>query len=328
MRLTSLLIASAILALSGTATAAATSLLFIGNSFLYGYGSAVRFYRTNTVTDLNNGGIGGVPALLKSCTLQADLDYDLSLETRGGSGLHFHLNEKLGVMGRRGWDKVVMHGYSTLDAEKPRDPAKLITTAKRMAEFLRARNPDVELYLLATWSLADQTYVENGAWAGTPIDQMGRDVRAAFDKAAAVADANTYGPRMHPNDGRVVSNFIVQALKGENITIYGDGLQTRSFCYVDDLIDGLVRMMNNDQDLVGPVNIGNPVEFSMRELAERVTKLTGSKSKVVYRPLPSDDPKQRRPDISLATSKLGWKPKIELENGLRRTIEYFSSSQY
>ncbi len=141
----------------------------------------MRFYRTDTVTDLNNEGIGGVPALLKSFTLQADLDYDRSIKTRGGSGLDFHLNEKLGVMGRRGWDKVVMHGYSTLDAEKPRDPAKLITTAKRMAEFLRARNPDVELYPMATWSRADQTYVENGAWAGTPIDQMGRDVRAAYD---------------------------------------------------------------------------------------------------------------------------------------------------
>jgi UDP-glucuronate decarboxylase len=138
---------------------------------------------------------------------------------------------------------------------------------------------------------------------------------------------NTYGPRMHPNDGRVVSNFIVQALKGEDITIYGDGLQTRSFCYVDDLIDGMVRMMNNDQALTGPVNIGNPVEFSMRELAENVIRLTGSKSKIAFMPLPSDDPKQRRPDISLAKSKLGWSPKVDLESGLRRTIEYFSQSQ-
>ena len=135
---------------------------------------------------------------------------------------------------------------------------------------------------------------------------------------------NTYGPRMHPNDGRVVSNFIVQALNGEDITIYGDGLQTRSFCYVDDLIDGMVRMMNNDQGLVGPVNIGNPTEFSMRELAEHVIRLTESKSTLVFKPLPSDDPKQRRPDISVATTALGWTPHIQLEDGLRRTIAYFS----
>jgi UDP-glucuronate decarboxylase len=138
---------------------------------------------------------------------------------------------------------------------------------------------------------------------------------------------NTYGPRMHPNDGRVVSNFIMQALKGEDITIYGDGLQTRSFCYVDDLIDGMVRMMNNDQNFVGPVNIGNPVEFTMRELAEQVVKLTKSRSKIVYHPLPSDDPKQRRPDISLAASKLGWAPNVDLANGLVRTIDYFRQSQ-
>ena len=135
---------------------------------------------------------------------------------------------------------------------------------------------------------------------------------------------NTYGPRMHANDGRVVSNFIVQALKGEDITLYGDGLQTRSFCYVDDLIDGMVRMMNNDQGLVGPVNIGNPAECSMRALAERIIRLTNSKSTMVFMPLPSDDPKQRRPDISLATTALGWAPHVELEDGLRRTIQYFS----
>ena len=194
MRLTSILIASAILALSGTATAAGTSVLFIGNSFLYGYGSAVRFYRADTVTDLNNEGIGGVPALFKSFTQQAGLDYDVSLETRGGSGLDFHFNEKLGVIGRRGWDKVVMHGYSTLDADKPRDPAKLIATAGQMADFLRTRNPVVELYLMATWSRADQTYPEKGAWAGKPIEQMGRDVRAAYDQAAAAANAKAVIP--------------------------------------------------------------------------------------------------------------------------------------
>ncbi len=134
---------------------------------------------------------------------------------------------------------------------------------------------------------------------------------------------NTYGPRMHPNDGRVVSNFIVQAIKGEDITIYGDGRQTRSFCYVDDLIEAFVGMMNTEKGFTGPVNIGNPGEFSMLELAEKVLKLTGGKSKLIYQPLPVDDPKQRQPDISLAKSKLGWEPKVQLEDGLKETISYF-----
>jgi UDP-glucuronate decarboxylase len=134
---------------------------------------------------------------------------------------------------------------------------------------------------------------------------------------------NTYGPRMHPNDGRVVSNFIVQALSGEDITIYGDGAQTRSFCFVDDLIEGMIRMMNLDHGLVGPVNIGNPYEFTMLQLAEKVLKLTGSRSKLCYRPSPIDDPKQRQPDISLAGEKLGWQPKVQLEAGLLQTIAYF-----
>ncbi|MDR2692978.1 MAG: SDR family oxidoreductase [Chitinispirillales bacterium] len=133
---------------------------------------------------------------------------------------------------------------------------------------------------------------------------------------------NTYGPRMHPNDGRVVSNFIVQAIKGEDITIYGDGSQTRSFCYVDDLIDGMMRLMNAE-DITGPVNIGNPGEFTIRQLAEEVIGLTGSKSKIISQPLPSDDPKQRQPDITLAKEKLGWKPKVPLKDGLVKTIEYF-----
>lgn len=134
---------------------------------------------------------------------------------------------------------------------------------------------------------------------------------------------NTYGPRMHPNDGRVVSNFIVQALKGEDITIYGDGSQTRSFCYVDDLIEGFVRMMNTEQGFTGPVNLGNPGEFTMLELAEKVIQLTASKSKLVFRALPVDDPKQRQPDISLASEKLSWEPKVHLEDGLKETIAYF-----
>jgi UDP-glucuronate decarboxylase len=133
---------------------------------------------------------------------------------------------------------------------------------------------------------------------------------------------NTYGPRMLPNDGRVVSNFIVQALRGEDITIYGDGTQTRSFCYVDDLVEGLLAMMKNEE-FSGPINLGNPHEFTMMELAEMVKEMTGSSSKLVMRPLPEDDPRQRQPDISLAKEALGWEPSISLEEGLRRTIEYF-----
>ena len=134
---------------------------------------------------------------------------------------------------------------------------------------------------------------------------------------------NTYGPRMHPNDGRVVSNFIVQGLQGNPITIYGEGRQTRSFCYVDDLIDGLVRLMHTGDEFTGPVNLGNPTEFTIRELAEKVVELTGSKSKLEFGPLPSDDPLQRQPDISLAKKELGWQPRVRLDEGLRKTIEYF-----
>jgi hypothetical protein len=194
MKITSALVASLMLALGLTGTAAGTSVLFIGNSFLFGSGSAVRFYRADTVTDLNQEGIGGVPALFKSFTQQAGLDYDVSLETRGGVGLDFHLASKLGVIGGRSWDKVVMHGYSTLDADKPRDPAKLIATAKQMADVLRMHNPKVDLYLMATWSRADETYPAKGAWAGQPIDAMARDVRAAYDKAAGAAAVKTVIP--------------------------------------------------------------------------------------------------------------------------------------
>ncbi|HEY4147054.1 UDP-glucuronic acid decarboxylase family protein [Pinirhizobacter sp.] len=134
---------------------------------------------------------------------------------------------------------------------------------------------------------------------------------------------NTYGPRMNPHDGRVVSNFIVQALKGEDITIYGDGSQTRSFCYVDDLIEAMLRMMDTRADFTGPVNIGNPGEFTMLELAEKILSLVGSTSKIVYQPLPQDDPRQRQPDISLAKSELDWQPKVSLEDGLKETISYF-----
>jgi UDP-glucuronate decarboxylase len=136
---------------------------------------------------------------------------------------------------------------------------------------------------------------------------------------------NTYGPRMHPNDGRVVSNFIVQALLGRDITVYGEGSQTRSFCYVDDLIDGLMRLMATDDSVIGPINIGNPTEFSMLQLAAMVIDLTGSRSKIVHRPLPENDPRQRRPDISRAQEKLSWEPRTPLAEGLTRTISYFDN---
>jgi UDP-glucuronate decarboxylase len=136
---------------------------------------------------------------------------------------------------------------------------------------------------------------------------------------------NTYGPRMHPNDGRVVSNFIVQALRNEPITLYGEGTQTRSFCYVDDLIEGFIRLMNMPPDFTGPVNLGNPTEFTMIELAEKVRELTGSRSPLVHKPLPADDPKQRQPNISLACDALGWEPQVPLAEGLKPTIEYFDA---
>jgi UDP-glucuronate decarboxylase len=136
---------------------------------------------------------------------------------------------------------------------------------------------------------------------------------------------NTYGPRMHPHDGRVVSNFIMQALKGTDITVYGDGGQSRSFCYVDDLIDGLMRLMQSPDEMTGPVNLGNPVEFTILELAEKIIELTGSKSIIVFKELPSDDPRQRKPDITLAKNMLNWKPTVQLNEGLKKTIDYFNN---
>ena len=178
-----------LLGLGGMQAQTGKSVLFVGNSFTFGAGSAVRFYRADTVTDLNSEGIGGVPALFKSFTAQAGIDYDVYLETRGGSGLEFHLENKLGVIGRRPWDTVVMHGQSTLDFDKPGNPAKLIATSRQLADFFRERNPKVEIHLMATWSRADQTYPPKGAWFGKPIEAMARDVRAANDKAAAGAPA-------------------------------------------------------------------------------------------------------------------------------------------
>ncbi|KGD63451.1 dTDP-glucose 4-6-dehydratase [Alcanivorax nanhaiticus] len=152
------------------------------------------------------------------------------------------------------------------------------------------------------------------------------DHQRQFELSIKVARIfNTYGPRMNPDDGRVVSNFIVQALRGEDITVYGEGNQTRSFCYVDDLIEGFVRLMNSDSSVTGPINLGNPGEFTVRELAEHVIDLTGSSSKLVFEPLPQDDPRQRRPDITKAESQLGWQPGINLDEGLKKTITYFEN---
>ena len=145
-------------------------------------------------------------------------------------------------------------------------------------------------------------------------------------KIKVVRIFNTYGPRMHPNDGRVVSNFIVQALRGEDITIYGNGLQTRSFCFVDDLIEAFIKMMSTSEEITGPINIGNPIEFSMLELGNLIINLTNSSSKIIHHALPQDDPKQRRPDITLARKHLNWEPSIQLENGLKKTIAYFEKT--
>lgn len=191
MKFASTLFVSVVCTLAVTGAQTGTSVLFIGNSFTFGAGSPVRFYRADTVTDLNNEGIGGVPALFKSFTTQAGLAYDVYLETRGGSGLEFHLENKLGVIGQRPWDTVVMHGQSTLDFDKPGDPAKLIATSRQLSEFLRERNPRVQVHLMATWSRADETYPASGAWSGKPIEAMARDVRTANDRAAAGAPAIT-----------------------------------------------------------------------------------------------------------------------------------------
>lgn len=182
-------VASAALALLLAPAANSTSVLFIGNSFTFGAGSPVQTYRPESVIDLNHEGIGGVPALFKSFTKQAGLDYEVSLETHPGIGLDFHLQNKRDLIASHAWDVVVMHGQSTLDFDKPGDPAKLIATAREMAQFLTSLNPKVEIHLTATWSRADQTYVSGGRWFGQPIEAMARDVRSAYDRAAATSPA-------------------------------------------------------------------------------------------------------------------------------------------
>jgi hypothetical protein len=189
MKLVANTFAAMVIAFTAVCASAQTSVLFIGNSFTFAYGSPAKYYRADTVTDLNNEGIGGVPALFKSFTDQAGLDYDVYLETRGGSGLDFHLENKLGVIGRRPWDQVVMHGFSTLDSNKPNDPALLVSTTAEMSEFLESLNPQVEVFLTSTWSRPDLIYRPDRPWSGTPIEKMAIDVRAGYDKAAAASPA-------------------------------------------------------------------------------------------------------------------------------------------
>jgi hypothetical protein len=182
-------IAALIIMFNSAFVSAETRVLFIGNSFTYGYGSATKYYRADSVTDLNNEGIGGVPALFKSFTEQTALDYDVYLETRSGSAIDFHLQNKLAVIGTHPWDQVVMHGFSTLDSNKPGDPALLVETTVKMSTFLQKLNPNVEVFLSATWSRADLIYQANRHWSGTPIEKMALDVRAGYDKAAAATPA-------------------------------------------------------------------------------------------------------------------------------------------
>lgn len=185
MRLASSLLALVVFCAASVQAQQRPSILFIGNSFTFGSGSAARFWRANTVTDLNNEGIGGVPAIFKSFADQMGLPYDVYLETRGGSGYEFHLNEKRAELSSRPWNIVVMHGQSMLDLEVPRDTTKFMATSQQMIDFLRGVNPQVQIYMTATWSRADQIYPENGAWHGTPVDVMAREVRAAYDVVAS-----------------------------------------------------------------------------------------------------------------------------------------------
>jgi hypothetical protein len=193
-RVIAAMVAGLVLLAGGRGRAAGSSVLFIGNSFTFGEGSAVHFYRADTVTDLNHEGIGGLPALFRSFAAQAGLDVDVSLETHPGAGLDYHLETRKAELTSRAWDTVVMHGFSTLDRVKPGNPQTLVDTAARMAALLREKNPDVAIYLMATWSRADQTYPPKGAWAGKPIDAMAKDVRAGYDLAAAKSAAKAVLP--------------------------------------------------------------------------------------------------------------------------------------
>jgi UDP-glucuronate decarboxylase len=217
--------------------------------------------------------------------------------------------------------KVNVHGAINMLGLAKRIKARILQASTSEVYGDPEIHPQVESYWGNVNPLGPRAcYDEGKRCAETLFFDYHRQLRLRI-KVARIF--NTYGPRMHPNDGRVVSNFIVQALKGEPITVYGDGSQTRSFCYVDDLVDGLMRLMNTPDDVTGPINLGNPVEFTMLELAERVLRLANSKSKLVYKDLPADDPKRRRPDITLAKERLDWQPKVDVEDGLARTVAYF-----
>jgi hypothetical protein len=194
MNITSTLLSGFLLTVASVSSVAETSLLFIGNSFTYGHGSATNFYRADTVTDLNNRGIGGVPALFKSFADQAGLDYSVSLETYPGSDLYYHLQNKQGLIGQKPWNQVVMHGYSTLDLDKPGDPNLLIKSAADMSTFLQGLNRDVEIFLTATWSRADLIYLGDSLWTDTPINQMAQDIRGGYDKAAKAPGVKSVNP--------------------------------------------------------------------------------------------------------------------------------------
>ncbi|MFH1481094.1 MAG: UDP-glucuronic acid decarboxylase family protein [Pseudomonadota bacterium] len=219
--------------------------------------------------------------------------------------------------------KVNVHGSINMLGLAKRTRARILQASTSEVYGDPTVHPQVETYLGSVNPIGPRAcYDEGKRCAETLFFDYHRQLKLRI-KVARIF--NTYGPRMHPNDGRVVSNFIVQALRGEPITIYGKGNQTRSFCYVDDLIDGLIRLMKTPDGFTGPVNLGNPVEFTILELAEKIIELTGSKSKIVYKPLPADDPKQRQPDIRLAKKELKWSPKVTLEEGLKKTIPYFET---
>jgi UDP-glucuronate decarboxylase len=217
--------------------------------------------------------------------------------------------------------KVNVHGSINMLGMAKRVKAKILQASTSEVYGDPTVHPQVESYRGNVNCIGPRScYDEGKRCAETLFFDYHRQHRLRI-KVARIF--NTYGPRMHPNDGRVVSNFIIQALQGEPITLYGDGSQTRSFCYVDDLVDGLIRLMNSPDDFTGPVNLGNPGEFTILELANKVLDLTGSKSKIILKPLPVDDPRQRKPDITLAAEKLGWGPKVPLHEGLVKTIAYF-----
>lgn len=219
--------------------------------------------------------------------------------------------------------KVNVHGSINMLGLAKRVNAKILQASTSEVYGDPAEHPQTETYRGNVNCIGPRScYDEGKRCAETLFFDYHRQHRLRI-KVARIF--NTYGPRMHPNDGRVVSNFILQALQGEPITIYGDGSQTRSFCYVDDLIEGFIRLMGTPDDFTGPVNLGNPGEFTILELATKVIELTGSKSKLIHKPLPIDDPRQRRPNISLAQEKLGWQPTIPLQEGLIKTIAYFEN---